>query len=192
MADQVTRSAARLATLVALPLAVVAGLLVFGQLGGSGDPAATTATPSASAAPRPVPSTPVEMPAPALAARQATVCRALTAQLPADIRELPQRRVTAGPEQNAAYGEPAITVACGVPPATYPPTDDVFNLNQVCWHAAPGGGGTVWTTVDREVPVRVVVPAGYEQPGQWTIAFSKPVATSVPSLTEGIPFGCTG
>jgi hypothetical protein len=188
MADQVTRGAARLAALVALPIAVVAGLLVFRQLN---DPGPPTATPSASATPRAVPSAPVPMAVPPLPAREATVCRALTSQLPADVRGLPQRKVTGGAEQNAAYGEPPITLSCGVPAATFPPTDDVYRLNQVCWHAAPGGGGTVWTTVDREVPVRVVVPTGYEPAGQWTIAFSNPVAASVPSVAEGVPSGCS-
>jgi GNAT superfamily N-acetyltransferase len=34
-------------------------------------------------------------------------------QLPATVRDLTQRPVTAGAEQNAAYGDPALTVACG-------------------------------------------------------------------------------
>lgn len=186
--DQVTRRAARWATLAAVPLAAAAGALVFAQLN---DPATPGATPSASTTPRPVPSTPVPVPAPRLATHQATVCRALTARLPADIRGLPQRGVTAGAEQNAAYGEPPITLSCGVPPATFPLTDDVYRLNQVCWHAAPAAGATIWTTVDREVPVRVTVPAGYEQPAQWTITFANAVAAAVPSRTNSVPSGCT-
>lgn len=189
MSDHVTRKAARWATLVALPLAVLAGVLVFSTLNGSGAPSATPTTP---AAPKPIPSTPVAVAAPKLSARQEIVCRALTSQLPAEVRGLPQRRVTTGPEQNAAYGEPAITLSCGVPAATFPPTDDVFSLNQVCWHAAPGHGGSVWTTVDREVPVQVTVPTGYEPAGQWTIAFANPVAATVPSITKGVPSGCNG
>jgi hypothetical protein len=189
MSDQITRGAARWATLAALPLAALAGVLVFSTLNGSGTPNATPATP---AAPKPMPSTPVAVAAPKLSARQSTVCRALTSQLPAEIRGLPQRKVSAGAEQNAAYGEPPLTLSCGVPPAKFPPTDDVYSLNKVCWHAAPGAGGTVWTTVDREVPVQVTVPAGYEPAGQWTIAFANPVAASVLSLTKGVPSGCTG
>ena len=38
----------------------------------------------------------------------------MTSQLPATVRNLPARKVSAGPEQNAAYGEPPLTVACGV------------------------------------------------------------------------------
>jgi hypothetical protein len=39
------------------------------------------------------------------------------------------------------------------------------------------------------VPVTVTVPASYDQPGQWVIEFSTPVAAAVPS-TGQLPYGC--
>src|SRR5690242_13439601 len=95
--DRTTRSAALWAAAFAVPIAVVAGLLMFSRLT-PGDqkaqPAATT--------PAVVPSTAVQMAAPELDARTAQVCLAVTSQLPTTLRGLPGRKVSAGPEQNAA------------------------------------------------------------------------------------------
>lgn len=184
MVDPVTRSAARWATIVAVPVALLAAAAaVF--LTARGDP-----SPSPSATPRVQSSAPAPMPARALNTRQATVCRALLSQLPRAIRELNQRPVTAGPEQNAAYGDPAITLACGTTLPSFAPTDKVYGLDAVCWHQVPGAGATVWTTVDREVPVTVTVPTVYDQPGQWVIEFATPVAATVPSVPK-VPYGCS-
>lgn len=126
------------------------------------------------------------MAAPPLEERQATVCRALLSQLPDTIRDRPQRQVTAGHEQNAAFGDPAITLACGGALPSFPAADWVFSLDGVCWH--PDSTKTQWTTVDREVPVTVNVPQEYDQPGQWVIAFSSSIVASVPS--GDMPSGC--
>ena len=178
--DQAARSARRVATLIAVPAALIAGFVAF-QLLRPAPPA-----PDPVETPRPRSSAPVAMSAPSLPQRQATVCRALLSQLPDSVRELERRPVTAGHEQNAAFGDPAITLACGGAMPSVPPTDKVYPLDAACWHADPSG--TVWTTVDREVPVTITVPKDYEQPGQWVIAFSNVVAATVPTGT--VPTGC--
>lgn len=187
MPDPSSRSAAWLAALIALPVAVLAGIAAFALLGGFGpdDPAGSEPTGS----PRPQATGPVPMAERALSEREETVCRALLSQLPEQIDELVQRPVTAGPEQNAAYGDPAVTVACGGPEPTYALTDTVYPLAGVCWHAAEEADGTVWTTLDREVPVRVSVPHGYEAPGQRVMEFSPTIVESVPSAGT-VPAGC--
>jgi hypothetical protein len=188
MADQVTRNAARWATFVTVPVVLLVGVLVFGALGGFGRTNGPAASPSA---PRPTPSAtgPVTMAAPKLSSRQAVVCRALLSQLPDHLGNLAQRAVTAGSEQNAAYGDPAITLACGGPTPSYAPTDTVYPLNGACWLAVKQPGGTAWTTLDREVPVTVTVPGGYDPPGQRVIDFSGPVVSAVPAAAK-IPYGC--
>lgn len=191
MADSVSRSAARTATVIAVPFALLAGIVVFWLMGGlgSGRPGAP-GSPSASA--KPQPSSSVSMAAPGLADTVEPVCRGFVAQLPDHIRNWKRRPVSAGPEQNAAYGEPPLRVACGGPAATVAPTATVYLLSGVCWiPAQPSGGATVWTTVDRKVPVAVSVPASYQQPGQWVTEFSATVAGAVPSLPPAeIPTGC--
>jgi len=174
-----------LAAGIALPTAVVAGLVAYWVLGGFGGGPGRPA-----ASPAPQTTAPVTMPAPALPDRPATVCRALLSQLPETLRDRPRRPVTAGPEQNAAYGDPAITLACGA--GTRPsvdPTATVYPLSGVCWYAEPGPAATTWTTLDREVPVTVTVPNRYDSPGQWVIEFSGPVGVSIPAIAS-VPSGC--
>jgi hypothetical protein len=169
--------------MIAVPVALLVGAGTFALLNDDAEPAATPPSPTATATatPGPVPTEPVEMAAPELTEREEIVCRALASQLPAAVDGLVQRPVTDGPEQNAAYGEPPITVACGPPAAEYQPTDQLFPWAGVCWHHAdePGGSGTVWTALGREVPVRVRVPAGYEPPFQHVLEFSETVAATV-------------
>lgn len=189
--DRTTRQAALLATLVALPVTVAVAVFAIAQLTPDA-PETPVAGPSPTAtAARPQSTTPVELAAPALADRPATVCRALLSQLPPTIRDLKQRPVTAGAEQNAAYGDPALTLTCGVPAVAVGHTDDIWLVNGVCWYATERPESTVLTTVDREVPVRVDVPRAYEQPLQWLAPISETTLTSVPSA-KNAPAGCRG
>ncbi|MFG1672775.1 DUF3515 family protein [Micromonospora sp. NPDC049282] len=185
--DHRTRRAALWATLVAVPVTVAVAGFTFAKLA----PESPDATPSAPASPRAQSSAPVELPAPALAQRPAILCRALVSQLPDSVRDLRQRPVTAGPEQNAAYGDPALTVACGGTAPLVPPTDEVWTVNQVCWHPVQEADATVLTTVDRETPVRVRVPKTYEQPLQWVTPISDTIVSTVPSAKQ-VPSGCSG
>jgi Protein of unknown function (DUF3515) len=167
-----------LATVIAVPVAVLTGVVVY-NLG----------MPAASSSPDAQATSPATVSATTLGERPAVVCQALVAKLPSTVRTKQRRPVTAGAEQNAAYGDPALTLQCGVAPATYPPTDDLYLLDSVCWHSRLDGDTTVWTTVDREVPVRVTVPGPADGASQWAIAFSRSIAENVPSL-KAIPSGC--
>jgi hypothetical protein len=185
--DRTTRRAALVATLVALPVTVAVAAFAVAKL--SPDSPAAAPSPSATVA-RPQSTAPVALPAPTLADRPAVVCRALVSQLPDSVRDLRQRPVTAGPEQNAAYGDPALTVACGGTPPIVGKTDEVWVVDKVCWHAVQESDATVLTTVDRETPVRVRVPRQYEQPLQWVTPISDAVVSAVPSAKTA-PTGCT-
>nr|WP_091201820.1 DUF3515 family protein [Micromonospora narathiwatensis] len=203
--DRSSRRAALWATLVAVPVTAAVAGFTFASLA----PTEPVATPSPSASTGRTQSVaPVEMPVPHLAERPATVCRALVSQLPPSVRDLNQRPVTAGAEQNAAYGDPALTVACGVPPLTVcpspapgasteqpadgciPATGDVWRVNGVCWYTAQESDGAVLTAVDREVPVRVGLPKAYEQPLQWIAQISDAIVATVPSA-KSAPSGCS-
>ena len=198
--DRTTRSAALWAAAIAVPIAILAGLLVFANLpspDGDAAPAPTATTPAAA------PSTPVQMAAPRLDARTAQVCLAVTSQLPTTLRDLPARKVSAGPEQNAAWGEPPITVACGVTqptmcervdgghPGCVPLDATMYAMNGVCWWGQDLPATDVFTTMDREVAVQVTVPGSYEQTAQWANEFSDPVVKTVKSKATGVPTGCT-
>jgi hypothetical protein len=197
--NRTTRTAALWATAVAVPVAVLVGVLIFVKL--IPDTTAADRPDAAATSPAAVPAAPVPVAAPKLAPRAARVCLAVTSQLPSAIRTLPARTVTAGPEQNAAYGEPPITVQCGVPqPAMcatpaggagcVPLDTELLIMNDVCWYAAPGTRANVFTTMDREVAVRVTVPSTYAQAAQWANEFSDTVVKTDPSRTTGAPSGC--
>jgi Protein of unknown function (DUF3515) len=169
-------SPARIATLVAVPVAVLAGALVFwllnGFTGGRG-----TGKPHT---PRPQATGTVQVAAPPLDERSATVCRALLAKLPEAVRDRPRRPVTAGPEQNAAYGDPPIVLSCGVDQPAVPQVAQLLVLSGVCWLPEERADDQVWTAVDRAVPVRVTVPKAYDPAGQWVIDFSPAIVDAVP------------
>jgi uncharacterized protein DUF3515 len=196
--DPGNRRAALWAAVVAIPVAIIVGVVSFLAVrpGPAAKPAATPSTPAA------VPSTPVRMAAPKLGARAAQVCLAVTSQLPDAVRDLPARKVSAGPEQNAAYGEPPLTVACGVaqpqmcpvtgtaPAGCVPLDTDVLIMDRVCWYGRTDASGALFTTIDREVAVQVTVPATLQNPAQWANEFSDTVVETVKSRTEGVPSGC--
>lgn len=197
--DPDRRSAARLAFLIALPLALAAGVISFWVLGGfaadrATSPPATSATPTAPGATgsaATIPNEAVAVPIAPLGAGPAAVCRAVVANLPSGVREAARRRVNSGAEhQGAAYGEPPITLACGALPASAPADGTLWVISGVCWHVLRASADlTVWTTVDRQVPVRVSIPAAYAAPAQWVVAFSAPVAAADPLLATPPP-GC--
>jgi hypothetical protein len=185
MADDVTRSAAKTSALIAAPLALVVGAIVFFSFYGRVN-ASATAKPAATA--QSTVSTPVTMTAPVLPAAHAQACLAVIAALPTSIRGLAERHVTAGAQQNAAFGNPAITVACGAPKAAVAATGEVYTLSNVCWAEATTTTGTLWTTVDREVPIAVTIPAQYTSPGTWAIEFSPMIVQGMPAIKT--PYNC--
>jgi hypothetical protein len=201
--DPATRRAALWATLIAVPVTLAVAGFTFAKL--APDEPAARPEPSATAV-RPQSTAPVQMPAPALAERPATVCRALVSQLPDSLHDVKQRPVTAGPEQNAAYGDPAATVACGGTPAIkpcpaptgdgalpagcFPDTDEVWRVNRVCWHSVEQADATVLTTVDREIPVQVRVPKEHGPALQWVAPVSDVIVATVPSAKTA-PSGCS-
>jgi hypothetical protein len=177
MADPVRRSAALTATLVAVPVAVAVALI--GLLTYHGEPPA----------PAPAATSPVTMTAAALSTDAGPVCQTVVAHLPDTVAGHARRPVTAGAEQNAAYGDPPITMACGTGQPTVDPTADVITLSGVCWLAEPGSGRTAWTTVDRAIPVTVTVPGAAEGSAQFVVPFSAAVATADPRR-DTAPSGC--
>ncbi|MEU7866103.1 DUF3515 family protein [Dactylosporangium sp. NPDC049140] len=161
-------SPARIATIAALPIALVAGVVAFWGLGGF------PGKPDSSA---------VRAEAPQLDPSPAAVCRALVARLPQDLGGLHRRQVTAGGEQNAAFGDPAILLSCGGPAPAVPQDAQLLGLSDVCWYPEEQSGQTVWHSIDRQVPLRVVVPKAAD--GSWLVNLSPTIVATVPSAPTG-------
>jgi hypothetical protein len=180
--DPATRRAALVAALVAVPVALAAGLLVYRVLDNAGADG-TGASGGAGASTRPQSTAPVELAAPTLDARPAAVCRALAAKLPDRLGDLTRRPVTAGSEQNAAYGDPPVTVTCGAPGPAEPVGAAYLEVDGVCWYAERGSDSAVWSLHGYEVPLVVTVPNRYT--GQLLVDLAKPVTESIPASSDG-------
>lgn len=170
------RSPAWLATLIAVPLTVVLVLIaVVAERRGGADPTTPPPTPAATAGALPA----IKVPAPpALTAAAQRSCQELVSALPEALGDLPARPVDSPSPYVVAWGEPPVTLRCGVarPPA-FVATADVQVISGVTWFAERRGQTTAWTVVDRPVYVEVVAPAA---------AASEPVARLSTAVTAAL------
>jgi len=170
------------ATAVAVPAAVAAGVVVFNLI----EPAAEDSRFDEDLSP-------VSVEVPRLSDEDAVVCLAMTAKAPESVADLPARPVEGGEhaaEFVLAYGDPAVVATCGAEPAEVADTDPIYLLDDVCWFTEEGGDGVEWVTVDREVPVAVSVPEAHEQPVDVLNELSGPIAEAVPA-SEDAPSNCS-
>jgi hypothetical protein len=175
--DPIRRRAATIATLVAVPVALAVLLISVFVFGGAPSP-------------DPVPTSPVTVAQRELSPEVTGLCQAVIADLPDTAAGQARRPVTAGSEQNAAYGDPPIILECGTTLPTVGDTDLVYPLSGVCWYSVTEADRSVWTTVDRTVPVTVTVPGPADGAAQFVIPFSEAIAANLP-LRDTIPTGCT-
>ena len=97
-------------------------------------------------------------------AEDRAVCAALLAGLPQDVEGQRRRKVTPG-VLTAAWGDPPITLRCGVPaPPALTPSSECLEVNGVGWFNEDVPGGVLFTTIGRATFVEVAVPAAYTPP----------------------------
>ena len=103
------------------------------------------------------------MPAPpGTSSSDASTCARLIAALPEELDDGVRRRHVSGDAtRTAAWGDPPITLRCGVaaPDSSLQPIE-IDGLKLVTVKSA---GAVTWTTVDRRVTVTIVVPTAYEE-----------------------------
>lgn len=123
---------------------------------------------------------PVTIDDPAPVGEVADICAALLAELPEEVLGAVPRETTS--EWARAWGDPPITLVCGVPkPAELEPTSPCLEINGVGWFEQQGSnGGTVWTTIGRPAFVRVGVPAEYGDPISALPVLSTPIGEHNP------------
>ncbi|MEQ7124783.1 DUF3515 domain-containing protein [Actinopolymorpha sp. B11F2] len=103
----------------------------------------------------------VEPPQPRGAVKAA--CRALVEDLPTSVGGGESRPVDPPEALAAAWGDPPITLRCGVArPEALTPTSECFEINGVGWYAEKATRGTIFTTVGRATYVEVAVPEAYD------------------------------
>ena len=116
---------------------------------------------------------PVEIDAPSLSAADAAACRRLVADLPATMAGQQARTVSPDGAPGAAWGDPAITLTCGVGrPAGFTDTSTCIQVDRAGWYVpdevllSPDETLDVtMTELNHRPRVRVVVPGGYRPDG---------------------------
>jgi len=89
-------------------------------------------------------------------------CGDFMADLPDTLMDQPSRTTDPPSDLTAAWGDPAITVRCGVPrPASLTPTAQLVSIDGVDWFPEQIDGGYRFTTFGRTAGVEVTVPDDY-------------------------------
>lgn len=134
----------------------------------------------------------VAAPAPPSGSVQAE-CAALTKAAPQLVDGEKRRDTSPASPLTAAWGEPAITLRCGVPePAilrpgskNYDPTAEDGYFNGVAWLIEKTDGGYRFTAVQRAVYVEVDVPNAYLPQTSAVIDLSPAVIKAIPRSDGG-------
>jgi hypothetical protein len=183
-----TRRAALIATAVAVPVVIVAGLLLGGagsQSGGSSPSASGSVLPAVS----------VSAPADSSGATVSTCANVISA-LPLRLAGLDLRRTISNPPSSSivAWGDPAVVLRCGVArPSNLGPSlsAELFEVDSVLLLPAKTSATTTFTVIDRSVYLDVTVPSSYGQPPLGPImdavrkVLPKPVCVQTPTAPRG-------
>jgi hypothetical protein len=92
------------------------------------------------------------------------VCAALIPGLPNEVEGQRRREVQPG-VLTAAWGDPPITLRCGVPaPPGLTSSSECLEVDEVGWFNEDVPGGVLFTTIGRATFVEVAVPSAYTPP----------------------------
>ncbi|TDO92770.1 DUF3515 family protein [Enemella evansiae] len=122
----------------------------------------------------------VQVTDPPVAADVRTACDQVITALPDKVLGK-QRRGTSG-SLSGAWGEPPITVVCGIAePEAMQRDTRCFEVNGVGWYAEQGQGGWLFTTIGRTATIQVGVPNKYAPEADALVDLAAAVATGNPS-----------
>lgn len=127
----------------------------------------------------------VDLGSPTLAEGSADACAALLEELPDAVADQSRRAVAPADVPGAAWGDPAITLVCGVPrPKGFTRTSMCTTVDDVDWYVPEEQleqqGDLVMTLVNREQFVEVRMPAEYWPPAT-TLADLGPAVSTLES-----------
>ena len=104
----------------------------------------------------------VAVPVPTPNAKDVAICQKLSPTLPEKVADQSKRKVSDAPDLTAAWGNPPISLRCGVvsPPALEP-TSSLITVNGIDWFAQQLSAGWRFTSMNTLVFVEVNVPKDY-------------------------------
>jgi len=106
-------------------------------------------------------------------------CRKLKAGLPAQLGAgIASRQADPVSDTTAAWGDPPVSLRCGVGPGS--PRDEPYTFNGVRWALHDTGASRTWTTLGRKVNVAVEIPDAYSSQAELvgTVSFAVAKALS--------------
>lgn len=123
---------------------------------------------------------PVDVVAPRPQGQSRTICSNLISHTP-DVVDSQKRREIAHPSPyTAAWGNPAITLTCGVPkPTGLNAASECFQVNGVGWFSEQQPDGYKFTTIGRKAYAQVLVPKKYV-PSDPLVDLSKAINDHLP------------
>ena len=120
---------------------------------------------------------------PSMSGGERETCEHLVGDLPDQVADLDRRATEPADAPGAAWGDPAISLTCGVGrPAGYDPVNGCTRVNGVDWYIptdqldANGERDLTMTTIGRSVAVEVVMPGEYWPPATTLADLSTVVA----------------
>ena len=112
-------------------------------------------------------------------------CAALIKALPQTVHGLTKRPTDPASPYTAAWGDPAITLRCGVPaPPELNPTSDTAEVDGVAWLPIELTHGYRFVTTGRVAYVEVDVPDAYAPEVNALVDLAAPVAATVPTTDD--------
>ena len=117
---------------------------------------------------------PVDVPRPPVSGAEAdAACRALLDRLPDEVDPGVRRREVRDPARTAAWGDPPVTLECGVPAPD--PLDAPLVVNGTGFTVHDVGRATRWTTYGRTVRAAVTIPDRYENGVELVYPLAEPL-----------------
>lgn len=114
------------------------------------------------------------------------VCSEFVAELPDTLMEAERAVVQPESEIMAAWGDPPISLRCGVPrPNDLQPDSMLEEVNGVAWLPQPEDDPTMFTAVGHEAYVELQVPSGYGSPAAALTTVSDLISEHIEPLPDG-------
>ena len=118
------------------------------------------------------------MPVPKVSPDVRASCAALAASLPVEIDpDVERRKVFRDDQLTAAWGDPPVTLECGVPDPDRP--DEPVTVNGVQWTVRDIGAGYRWTTRGLAVNVAVEIPDAYPNGAELVNPLAEPLKAAL-------------
>ena len=112
-------------------------------------------------------------------------CAALIKALPQTLHGLGKRSTDPDSPYTAAWGDPAVTLRCGVArPPQLTATSDTADVNGVAWLPIELTHGYRFVTTGRVAYVQVDVPEAYAPEVNVLVDLAEPVSSTVPTTDD--------